>query len=425
MLNRKDIPSFKLPSGLNILQQSSKSLENGIPVHIVHGGTQDVAKIDIIFDAGVVQSNKPLVATFTNTLLHEGTETMSAYEIAEKIDYYGAYLGQSTNYHHAQITLYSLTKYLPNILPIIEDIIKKPSFNQHEFDVLLAKKKQDFLVDSEKVKTLANRKANEILFGTDHPYGRAPQLNHFDVIHLDDVKKFHKSQYSSNLCTIIISGQPGDDIIDLLNKHFGKNDWKNDNISDHHVKAFNPHAELSHLVDKEDAMQSAIKIVKRSITKSQPDYLELTILCTILGGYFGSRLMNNLREEKGLTYGISCYLVSFLKAGMFNISTEVVADKRELAVKEIFYEMERLRKELVPDEELTRVKNYMLGDLMRNLDGPFAVADAFRGLYGFELDLNFFKNLEQIIKNIDSEKIRAIANKHLIEDDFYVVIAGK
>ncbi len=425
MLERKEVPAFALPSGLNILAQKHLKLKNGITVHFVQGGTQEVAKLDFVFAAGVIQSTKALVASVTNTLLQEGTESMSAFEISEKIDFFGAYLGQSTNYHHAQITLYSLSKYLKDVLPIIEDIIKKPSLSQNEFDLHLAKKKQDYMVDSEKVKMLAYRRSQEVLFGTDHPYGRVAKLHHFDEIKLADIKAFHKKQYASNLCTIIVSGQPGDDLLEVLNKYFGGDDWQNDTPDDHDVPEINPLKESFHLENKENAMQSAIKVVRPCITKNNPDYFSLLVLNTLFGGYFGSRLMNNLREEKGLTYGISSYLVSFLKAGIFGISTEVVSDKRELAVNEIFNEMNKLRNETVEEEELTRVKNFMLGDLMRNLDGPFAISDAYRGLLGFDRDISYYTELEQTIKDMTPAKIQSLANKYLVKDDFYVVIAGK
>ena len=425
MLERKEVPPFALPSGLNILEQKELKLNNGIPVKCIRGGSQEVTKIDFVFSAGVVQSPKALVAAVTNALMQEGTKSMSAFEIAEKIDFYGAYLGQSTNYHHAQVTLYALAKYLPDVLPILEEIIKKPSFARHEFDVHMAKKKQDFMVDSEKVKTLAHRRSQEVLFGEGHPYGRVAKLRHFDEITVNDVKDYHKKQYASNLCTIIVSGQPGDDLPDLLNQYFGEDDWANDTRDNHELPDFCSDSKGFHLVHKENAMQSAIRIVRSCVTKAEPDYLSLLVLNTLFGGYFGSRLMNNLREEKGLTYGISSYLVSFLKSGVFGISTEVVAEKRELAVSEIFKEMDRLRNELVDEEELTTVKNYMLGDLMRNLDGPFAISDASRGLLGFDLDFSYFARLEKVIKEMTPKKMQELANKYLVEDDFYVVIAGK
>ena len=425
MLERKEVPMYALPTGLVILEQQEMRLNNGLPVNFIHGGTQEVTKLDFVFSAGVVQSNKPLVASMTNTLLQEGTETMSSFEVAEKIDFFGAYLGQATNYHHAQITLYALSRYLPELLPIIEQIIKKPALNQHEFDVLLAKKRQDFLVDSEKVKNLAYRKSQEVLFGSDHPYGKVAKLNHFDEILLSDIKAFHQAQYASNLCTIIVSGQPGNDFLALLNTHFGGNDWSNSTLDNQDVPEVNNISAPFHLEIKENAMQSAIRIVRPCVTKENPDYLPLLLLNTLFGGYFGSRLMTNLREEKGLTYGINSYMVSFLKAGIFGVATEVMADQRELAVNEIFNEMAKLRNHAVEEEELTRVKNYMLGDLMRNMDGPFAVSDAFRGLLGFDLGFDYFTSFEQTIKDMTSAKMKDLANKYLVQDDFYVVVAGK
>jgi len=425
MLMRKEAPSFVLPMGLNILDSDNFNLNNGIPVHLIKGGSQDVVKIDFVFPAGSVQAPKPLVASFTNTLMQEGTKSYTSSEIAEKIDFYGAFLGQATNYHHAQITLYALTKYLPDVLPVVEDILKCPSFTEHEFEVYLAKKKQDFLVDSEKVKILAFRKSQEVLFGEDHPYGRVAKLKHYDDISTNDLKDFFKKQYASNLCRIIIAGKPDDTLVSQLNMHFGGGDWSNDTVVDDIIPQSIPETGNEHIITKDNAVQSAIRIVRQTVSKSHPDFMSLMVLNTLFGGYFGSRLMANLREEKGLTYGISSFLTSYLKAGIIGVSTEVLAEKRTLAVNEIFNEMDKLCQELVPEEELTRVKNFMLGDLMRNLDGPFAVSEAYRGLMGFDMDIDFFKQLETTIAGIQPETIKSLANKYLVKDDFHVVVAGK
>ena len=391
MLNRNDIPAFTLPQNVTVAEPIQGKLKNGIPYSLVSGGTQDVVKIDFVFEAGVVHAPKALVASFTNKLLQEGTQTMTAYELAEKMDFYGAYLGESASYHYGQITLYCLTKHLSSLLPLIEDMLKHPSFVKEEFDLLLSKKRQEFIVDSEKVKVLASRKAQEVLF-ENHMYGRITKPYHFDEIALDDVKLFHQKQYVSNKCSIIISGQPGDDFESVLNQFFGGDDWGNAGGVTEAIDLPKSSKEKNHFVHVDGALQSAIKIVRPMINKAHPDFLPLQLLNTILGGYFGSRLMNNLREEKGLTYGIGSSIVSFLNAGMMSISTEVVADKRDLAVKEIFAELLRLQDEKVDEDELRRVKNYVLGELLRSLDGPFALSDAYRGLMGFDFGMDYIIN---------------------------------
>ncbi len=426
MLMRESAPEFKLPTGIDIFKGNTQKLDNGVPVHIIEGGTQDVIKIDFVFPAGVVQAEKPLVASFTNKLMQEGTQSLSSAEIAEKIDFYGAFLGQSANYHHAQISLYVLTKYLHNVLPFVEDIIKNPAFNQHEFEVFLAKRKQDYLVDSEKVKVLASRKSREVLFGSNHPYGWVADLSHYENIKREDCVSFHKKQYVSNHCKIIVSGKPSSDFLQQMNTFFGGNDWSNDacveegqfNVSQGDIRD-------TYLVEKPNAVQSAIRLVRKGVIKSHPDYIPLLILNTVFGGYFGSRLMNNLREEKGLTYGISSYILSYRKAGVLGIATEVLSEKRELAVSEIFKEMEKLRTDEIKKDELDRVRNYMLGELMRSLDGPFSISDAYQGLMGFDLDYSYFENFEKQILSITGEDLKQLANKYLVQDDFYVVIAGK
>ncbi len=417
-------PEFKTISSFNLLPIQTYELDNGIKVHLMEAGSQDVAKIDFLFPAGSIQADKALLSSVTNKALSEGSEKYSASEIAEKIDFFGAYIGQQSQFHHAIVTLISLTHFLPETLEILEDLIKNPLFEQKEIDQILEKRKQEFLIEGDKVKTIASRAFTENLYGKNHPYGNYLDENAFNELTREDVIKFHKHAYIPNGTHIVISGQPGDNIKDLLNKHFGQQ-WSNESPLSDNKPQWNANIQNNVFIPKDDALQSALKIGCPLFNKLHPDFHGLQILNTILGGYFGSRLMTNIREEKGLTYGISSFIMTYKHSGFLVISTDVKTENRELAIKEIFNELQRLREEPISENELTLVRNFLSGDMIRNFDGPFATSDNYRGLLDLDIDPKYFNEFFEVLMNITSEDLQSLAQKYFQEKDFITVVAGK
>nr|WP_319401941.1 pitrilysin family protein [uncultured Carboxylicivirga sp.] len=423
-LHRHTAPEFKTISSFNLLPIQKFELNNGIMVHLLEAGSQEVAKIDFIFPAGSIQAAKPGLASTTSQAMTEGSEKYTASEIAEKIDFYGAYMGQQTVFHHSILTLISLSHFLPQTLEILEDIIKHPTFDQKEIDTILQRKKQEFRIESDKVKTLASRAFTQNVFGKEHPYGNYIEIEDFDKVSRDEIIAFHKKAFIPAGTHIIISGQPGKAIKELLNKHFGQK-WSSNTPLGDNKPEINKNLKHKVFIPKKDALQSALKIGRPLFNKLHPDFHGMQILNTILGGYFGSRLMTNIREEKGLTYGISSFIMTYKHSGFLVISTDVKAENRDIAVKEIFNELKRLRDEVISEEELTLVRNFLSGDMIRNFDGPFATSDNYRGLIDLAINPQYFNEFFQVLMNITATDLQNLAQKYLQEEDFITVIAGK
>ena len=423
-LHRHTAPEFKTVSDFNLLPVQIFELDNGIKVHLLEAGSQEVAKIDFLFPAGSIQSAKSLLASVTSKAMIEGSGKYTATEIAEKIDFYGAYIGQQTVFHNSVLTLISLSHFLPETLEILEDIVKHPTFEQKEIDTILERRKQEFLIESDKVKTLASRAFTQNLYGKEHPYGNFVSIEAFDELTRDEIVDFHKKTYIPQGTHIIISGQPGKNIKSLLNKYFGQKWNTNSPLPDWKPEIFQG-TKKEVYIPKADALQSAIKIGRPLFNKLHPDFHGIQILNTILGGYFGSRLMTNIREEKGLTYGISSFIMTYKHTGFLVISTDVRAENRELAVEEIFNELKRLREETISEEELTLVRNFLSGDMIRNFDGPFATSDNYRGLIDLDIEPEYFHDFFNVLMQITAEDIKALAQKYLQEEDFITVVAGK
>ncbi len=424
-LNRKQQPKFKNIENINIPVPEKINLDNGIETYIINAGTQEIIKIDIIFNAGSWYQEKPLIATIVNEMLTEGTKSLTSQQIAEKLDYYGAFIHPNPTKDFGNITLYTLKKYLPETIKILDDIIKNPIFPEDELKTFLSKRKQQFQIELEKVTNIARREFNEQLFGENHPYGKKTKPEDYDLVNRKDVIQFHKRLYHSGNCKIILSGKIDDSDIKLLNQYLGSKDWsiKTEAKSLNFDITYQP--KMESFVEKENVTQSAIRLGGIIINKDHPDYHKLNVVNTILGGYFGSRLMKTIREEKGYTYGISSVLVSLKHAGYLVILSEVGANVAKNAIADILIEIKKLRLEKVSQQELDLVKNYMFGDLLRSFDGPFEISASFKSIIDLGLDTNYYDKAIETIKTITPDEIILMANKYLQEDTLIKIIAGK
>ncbi|MBS2213390.1 insulinase family protein [Carboxylicivirga mesophila] len=423
-IDRRIAPEFKTTDTFELLPIETFQLDNGIQVHLMQAGSQEVAKLDFLFPAGSIQANKPLLSSITCKGLTEGTQHLTGAEISEKIDFYGAYIGQQAQFHHSIVTLVALSHFLPQTLELLEDIVKNPTFEQKEIDTLLNKRKQEYLIESDKVKTLATRAFTQNLYGKEHPYGNYLTLDDFEQITREEVIDFHKQAYIPKGTHIIVSGQPGAQLKHLLNKHFGQEWHSTSPLPDLLPPAdITPKKDL--FVPKEGALQSAIKMGVPLFNKQHPDFHGMQILNTVLGGYFGSRLMTNIREEKGLTYGISSFIMTYKHAGFLIISSDVKAENRELALIEINNELQKLRDEPISEEELQLVKNFLIGDMIRNFDGPFATSDNYRGLIDLNLTPDYFNEFFNVLIHITSGELQQLAQKYFKEEALITVVAGK
>lgn len=424
-IDRITAPSINEIKSFNIVEASRQKLSNDITIYKIDDFNTEVVKIEWIFAAGNWFQKSPLVAFAVNNMLIEGSEKYSSATIAETIELYGGQLGYNVDKDNAYISIVCLQKYLPEILPVIEDIIKRANFPEQELELFRTKHKQQFLVEQSKVRNIARSVHSCMMFGNEHPYGYMITENDFDNINRQELLAFFWQHYKAGNCKIIVSGYCSDTVLTLINKHFGENDWQNaGTINLPKFKAL-PASELKKYIEKPEAVQCAVRIGKPLFNRLHPDFIGMTVLNCVLGGYFGSRLMKKIREEKGYTYGISSLLVEFQNAGYLAIVSELGADVTMAAIEDIYNEINVLRTELIPDEELSRVKNTMLGDMIRMFDGPFAQSDSLISLLEYDLGYDYYHTVIETIKSIDSKSLQTLADKYLDPESFYQVIAGK
>jgi len=371
-------------------------------------GTQDVVKLDFVCQAGRPYESKQMVARAALTMIKEGTAKHSAAEIAEQLDFYGSTLSFPVNLDTVNIALFSLTKYFDKMASLLAELILEPSFPEKELQSYKENSRQRLLVDLAQPDTIAYRTITEKLFGSGHPYGYNSSPDGYDALTRDDLLDYWKKQIVASRCSIILSGKVGEEQVAILNDCF-----KNMPTQEAPPAFFPTNIKLEspqklHL-PLHGAVQTAIRIGKRlRICRKDPEFQELLVVNTVLGGYFGSRLMTNIREDKGYTYNIYSTIDAMHHDSYFCIATEVSTDKVEATKKEIYIELQRLLDQFVPSTELEMVRSYMLGNLLTLLDGPFNVATVIKTAVAEDLKHGDFELLVNVIKTISPERLQHV-----------------
>ena len=425
MINRNIAPPSEQITDLEYLQPEHRELSNGLKLWELNVGSQELVKIDFIFEAGTWYQPANLVAGLTNAFLNQGTQNYTAQEIAEIFDFHGAYLQLSADQQFAEVTILTLNKYIDTILKVTAEVIQHPTFPEKEILAQIGKKKQQFIIENNKVKSLAHKKFSQVLFGEEHPYANTNKIGDYDALSKEQFVYFHKKYYQPANCKVIVAGHYGSEVLNTIEKYFGEKMWGRgyEVPPEKHIITSSP--EFKHFVEKPDALQSALRMGQLMPNRDHVDFHGLNVLTTILGGYFGSRLMTNIREEKGYTYGIGASIYTMPNAAYFSISAEVGNDVRNAAITEIYSEIERLKNELIGEEELEVVRSYLLGENLRNFDGVFAMSGSLRTLIEAGLEYDHFTQFVDITRNITAQELQQLAKKYFDVNKIFEVIAGK
>lgn len=422
MLNRKSPPAILQVQNLFLPRPEVVRLDNGVPVYVLDFPGQEIVKIEAVYRAGRPEEDKRLAARATSKLLREGTRTRTAAEIAEHVDYYGGSLGVPANLDTANVLLFSLKKYVHELIPVFAEVLQEPVFPESELETFRRTSLQELLVDLEKVEVLAYRKITEVIFGENHPYGYNSVAEDYAALTREDVVRHFNTWYAPGNCILFASGRIDASVLELLNKHFGQNAAPSRPPvplpADPPAKPGKIH------ISQPGSLQTAIRVGRRLFGREHPDFNGIFVLNTVLGGYFGSRLMTNIREKKGYTYNIYSTADAMLHDGCLYIATEVNKEKSAATLRAILAEMKKLREQPVSEDEMEMVRNYLLGMLLNGLDGPMNISDVVRSLVVEGLPWESYEALVQTIRDITPEALQDLARRYLQPEDFWIVTVG-
>lgn len=407
---------YKLPP-LN-----TTTLDNGLPLYWVDAGVQDVVQIDWVFPAGLWFEQKEAVAHATAGLLKNGTSKHTSEQISEALEFYGAQLKTSAGNDFATVTLYSLTKHLPALLPMVLEILTEATYPEHEVEIYKRNVTQRLLVNLRQCEFVANQRIDALLFGEHHPYGRFTKQATIEALTREDLLAYYKGHYSLANVRMFMAGKVSVADVKHLNEVFGTAPIVATPVTPVAFDHVQRSERVQRISNEPNGVQGAIRIGRLFPNRHHPDYTPMVVLNTLFGGYFGSRLMSNIREEKGYTYGIHSSLGPEVNGGSLVIGTETGRDVTEAAVVEVYKEMELLCNEPADEEELLLVKNYLLGGILGDLDGPFSILQRWRTLIlsGFTEE-QFNRNIN-IYKNITTAELQALAKKYFVKEEFYEIV---
>jgi len=425
MPNRKQPPPVHIVSDIPFIKPKGVKLDNGLPVYFLEGGTEEFIKIELVFFAGSYLQVKPLVSYATSNLLRTGTDRQNREEINELLDYYSAYLNLEAQKDIVSVSIHVLNKHLEPALQLLRDMVRNPVFPEDEMRSFLKNQQQIHLINQKKVQHLARTYFNELVYGEQHPYGYRLKPDDFECVERPDLQQFHQYWFYPENGFCIVSGRMPPKIEKTIASYFGGTDWKNIDKGKPPVYPLLTSGGRKVNLSVPEAMQSAIRIGKQLFNRTHPAYHRLKITNALLGGYFGSRLMQNIRQEKGYTYGIASNIVSLLRSGYFFIATQVGADVSQFALEEIYNELKDLRCRPADKDELQSLRNYLSGSFLRSFDGPFAQGERFKELLVFGLDFSHYEDYLKTLGSVTAEEIMATAADYLNEDAMMEVVAGR
>lgn len=421
-LERKKAPAIVDAVNFHLqLKAADKfTLRNGVEVYAVNAGAEEVLSLEWVFFAGNWQEEQNLVAASANFLLRNGTSARTAFQVNEHFEYYGSYLNRACYNETATITLHCLNKHIGELLPVVKELIVDSIMPEEELAIYKQNMKQRLKVSLKKSDFVASRLIDVYLYGEQHPYGKYSKAEDFDILQREQLLQFYDKYYRNGKLILFAAGKLPVNLESLLNEHFG--DLPNKPAV---LKAIQPQpaAEKKFRITNDTAgVQGSIRIARPFPNRHHPDFVKAQVLNALLGGFFGSRLMSNIREDKGYTYGIHSYLQNHIHDSAWMISTEAGKDVCEATIAEVYKEMKDLREELVDEEELLLVRNYMMGGILGDLDGPFQIIARWKNIVLNGLDEQYFYNSINTIKTISAEEIKLLAEQYLNPEDFYELV---
>lgn len=421
-LERKKAPPIVDAVHFNLHLKPYKKLvlKNGIEVYTIEAGPEDVMSVEWVYYAGNWYEDKNLVAATTNLMLKNGTSSKTAFQLNEHFEYYGSYLNRSCHSETATVTLHCLTKHVKELLPVVRELLTDSIFPEEELAIAVQNMKQRLRVNLKKSDFVAGRLIDVYLYGEEHPYGRFSKEEDMDALARQQLLNFYNNYYRSGKLVMFVAGRLPENLEELLNEQFG--DLSNKPVPEIKFAAEQAIEKKYRISNDPNGVQGSIRIARPFVNRHHPDFTKAMVLNTLFGGFFGSRLMANIREDKGYTYGIHSYFQNHLHDTAWMISTEAGKDVCEAAITEVYKEMKDLKEELVDEEELLLVKNFLIGTVLGDLDGPFHIIGRWKSIILNNLDENYFDRSVAAIKNISAKEIQELANKYLTAEDFYELV---
>lgn len=428
MLDRSICPPIHDIKSIVVPEIETINLKNGSRLHCMKSGIDEVVRVTVIVGVGLDVQEVPLSIRMMSSLLFEGTKNLSQSEVAEKFDFYGARKAGIPGMYACSYDLICLSKHLPKIIDVFVDSVFTPAFREDDFRRLSKIMKTNMKDMFKRVDYLSDKNLDYMLFGEKARLIH-PELEDYDNLKVDDLKKLHSGHFNIENVEIVACGMINDEVKKVLVDTFsniapsGKNRKKDNPL-------ILPTLDKKYNFQHKAGVQAGVCIGRQLFGRTNSDERGMRFLNTVLGGYFGSRLSSNIREEKGYTYGIYSEASINKHHGTLTISTQCDNKYVQNVIDETFKEMDILCNERMSDDELERVKNYLLGTMCTTYGNPIGwnneMIHAVTSANGGEVSLARINNYIDYIRSASADDVKAMAQKYFAKDDFCVsVVADK
>jgi predicted Zn-dependent peptidase len=414
MLDRTQAPAAQPLAHFHLPAAHTFSLANHLKINYKAHQAQPAIQLLLVFEAGHVRAYQRGQAELYVQLLMEGTRKMSAEAFAQALADLGSYLDVNAIDTQVIFSLTTLKKFLAPSLELLLQLIQEPLLEEEALLMLKNIQIQNLKVQQEKTAFIANRLFRKAIFGQDSVFAQFAEIEDVEKITAQDLVNYHHEHILGKPFSIFMAGDIEQKELEIVNQYLGNLKIEDNHISPFSVESFENNEGSRFYLKKEGALQTSIRIGKRCIDKMHPDYVALRVLIGLLGGYFGSRLMQNLREEKGLTYGVQAQIGSIRGNTYFTIQTDVKKEKNQEALAEIYKEIERLKQETIPLAELDLFRNYLIGSFLGVLATPFQIMQQIKVLHDENLPADYYDTFIQKIKAITPQDLQRAAQTHLV-----------
>lgn len=423
MLDRTTPPVVRPFGRLSLPNETSITLDNGLTLHTLSGGNQDVMRLNIIAEGGTSECRNQCEASFAAELLREGNSMFDSEQIADLVDYNGAWFNSSASSHFTTLQISGLTSKLDVLTPVIVDSFVNPSFPKNTFEIIRSKGAARQRLNLSRVSFIANADNRRLIAGTHHPESHVPSPEEIENIKIESLFDFHKKIVNARHTHAYLCGCFSHNIVDHLCRQLEKIPTS-DLPSPLNIVQYKSLAPCTSEIDKPGSLQSAVAMSLPAVPRNHPDYNALRMTVTALGGYFGSRLMMNIREDKGYTYGISSALMGARDGSCITISAQCDNRYTRALIEEVKTELLRMVSEPLSADELSRLKFNLASDLASTLDSPMTIMDYYELRRTIGTPDDYFEARQKTLATISPEIVCEMASRYLRPDLLRISIAG-
>lgn len=432
VLDRRKAPAVREFGDLTLPPMRQLRLRNGLPLNVVSQGSHDVCCVTCVWNGGTAEAGSSTLPNLTLSTMREGTSIHSGGEIAEIIEFNGARMFTTTEAHYSVFKLFTLGSKISEVLPLLPEIMFKPTFPESNFNVLRERAAENAEIMNKKVESIASQAINRLVMGDGHPLAKIDTPDTIRNFSIDDLRRWHDRVFlpvvdattGESTLTIYAAGRITDDVVEAIDSAFGAVEVAQGPVAKLNLVPFRPGKSHETRISVEGALQSAVRMYIPVIGREHPDYVMLRILTVALGGYFGSRLMSNIREEKGYTYGINAYLLGYPEGAFAGVSSSTDNSTAEPLIEEVKKEMARLSTGDFSEEEIRRVRQNVMSTLASTLDSPFEIMDYYINRKVSHIPEGYFEQQVKAAGEMSAEELARVAALYMKPESLYIAVAG-